>query len=77
MVETEKVRVILVILPRSRELVLTREEEREIEEVYVLSKHSDERQKICFSTPLAQVLSGYVEKANLNIFVSSYPQADK
>jgi hypothetical protein len=37
----QSIRLILIILPRSREFVFTREEEKEIEELYIINKHSN------------------------------------
>lgn len=68
----------LVILPRSRECVFRREEEKEIEELYIISKHSKaHRHTICFTTPIAQILSNYLQQAALNLLLTAYPQHDR
>jgi hypothetical protein len=72
------VRLVLVILPRSRECVFTREEEKEIEELYIINKHSRaHRHTICFTTPVAQILNNYLQNAALNLLLTAFPQHDR
>ena len=59
--------------------MFTREEEREVEEMFVLRKHalSLERRSISFGTPIAQILDNYMQEAVVNVLVTSYPQQER
>lgn len=58
--------------------MFTREEEKEVEELYIINKHSrTQQQHICFNTPIAQIINNYLEHSAANLFVSCFPQEGK
>ena len=71
-----RIQVILILLPRNRDLVLTWEEEKEIEELFILQKYANNlhSQNICFVTPIAKIIKNYLQGASINFFVSCFPQ---